>query len=64
MRDVNGWVIGAVGAAALVGAFFLGGRVTAGPARQPRRRRRDHGRGDGPGRHRVRLRARPAGADA
>ena len=32
MRDVNGWVIGAVGAAALVGAFYLGGRVTASPA--------------------------------
>jgi hypothetical protein len=32
MRDVNGWVVGAVGAAALVGAFYLGGRVTASPA--------------------------------
>ena len=31
MRDVNGWVVGAVGAAALVGAFYLGGRVTASP---------------------------------
>ena len=29
MRDVNGWVVGAIGAAALVGAFYLGGRVTA-----------------------------------
>ncbi len=50
MRDVNGWVVGAVGAAALVGAFFLGGRVTASPAlSRPRRRRRGHGRRDGPG---------------
>ena len=29
MRDVNGWVVGAVGAAALVGAFYLGGRTAA-----------------------------------
>ena len=35
MRDVNGWVVGAVGAAALVGAFYLGGRVTASPALDP-----------------------------
>ena len=32
MRDVNGWVIGALGAAALVGAFYLGGRANASPA--------------------------------
>ena len=32
MRDVNGWVVGTLGAAALVGAFYLGGRVTASPA--------------------------------
>jgi hypothetical protein len=31
MRDVNGWVVGALGAAALVGAFYLGGRVAAAP---------------------------------
>jgi hypothetical protein len=35
MRDLNGWVVGAVGAAALVGAFYLGGRVTASPALDP-----------------------------
>lgn len=29
MRDITGWVGGAVGAAALLGAFYLGGRVTA-----------------------------------
>ena len=45
MRDVNGWVVGAVGAAALVGAFYLGGRVTASPALSPSAatRRRGHG---------------------
>ena len=32
MRDVNGWVVGAVGAVALLGAFYLGGRMTASPA--------------------------------
>lgn len=29
MRDITGWIGGAVGAAALLGAFYLGGRVTA-----------------------------------
>jgi len=32
MRDVNGWMVGALGAAALVAAFFLGGRVNGSPA--------------------------------
>ena len=35
MRDVNGWVVGAVGAAALVGAFYLGGRTAASSALGP-----------------------------
>ena len=35
MRDVNGLVVGAVGAVALLGAFFLGGRMTASPAAAP-----------------------------
>jgi hypothetical protein len=35
MRDVNGWVVGAVGAAALVGAFYLGGRTAASSALAP-----------------------------
>ena len=35
MRDVNGWVVGAVGAAALVGAFYLGGRTAASTALAP-----------------------------
>ncbi|MGD9904696.1 MAG: hypothetical protein AB7U83_14630 [Vicinamibacterales bacterium] len=29
MRDITGWVGGALGVAALVGAFYVGGRVTA-----------------------------------
>jgi len=33
MRDITGWVGGALGAAALLGAFYLGGRVSAAPAR-------------------------------
>jgi hypothetical protein len=31
MRNVNGWVGGAVGVAALLGAFYLGGRTAASP---------------------------------
>jgi hypothetical protein len=31
MRDVNGWMVGALGAVALVGAFYLGGRAAAAP---------------------------------
>jgi hypothetical protein len=32
MRDVNGWMVGALGATALVAAFFLGGRVNGSSA--------------------------------
>ena len=32
MRDVNGWMVAALGATALVAAFFLGGRVNGSPA--------------------------------
>jgi hypothetical protein len=32
MRDITGWVGGALGAAALLGAFYLGGRASAAPA--------------------------------
>jgi hypothetical protein len=35
MRDVNGLVVGAVGAVALLGAFYLGGRMTASPVAAP-----------------------------
>lgn len=35
MRNVNGWVAGAVGAVALIGTFYLGGRVTASPGVEP-----------------------------
>ena len=35
MREVNGLVVGAVGAVALLGAFYLGGRITASPAAAP-----------------------------
>jgi hypothetical protein len=31
MRDVNGWMVAALGAVALVAAFFLGGRVNGSP---------------------------------
>jgi hypothetical protein len=35
MRNVNGWVGGAVGVAALLGAFYLGGRTAASPVLDP-----------------------------
>jgi hypothetical protein len=35
MRNVNGWVGGAVGVAALLGAFYLGGRTAASPVLEP-----------------------------
>jgi hypothetical protein len=35
MRDVNGLVVGAVGAVALLGAFYLGGRMSASPLAAP-----------------------------
>lgn len=35
MRNVNGWVGGAVGVVALLGAFYLGGRTAASPVLDP-----------------------------
>jgi hypothetical protein len=35
MRNVNGWVGGVVGAAALLGAFYVGGRTAASPGLDP-----------------------------
>jgi len=32
MRDITGWAGGALGVAALIGAFYLGGRTSAAPA--------------------------------
>lgn len=32
MRDIPGWVVGAAGVGALVGAFYLGGRASASPS--------------------------------
>ena len=66
MRDVNGWMVGALGAAALVAAFFLGGRVNGSPAvgATAPAAARSHGRRDGPGRDRIRLRTGAARADA